>query len=767
MNLRKQFLLLIGIFSLLFLILGVSVIYTNIEISRIENQEELSRDILLAVYQLSYLSNDYFMHPNENRQNIQWDTRFNTLSQEIGTLEVRSQDKKILASRIIDNLKKLKDLYTESVEAIDANKISGKLRDSDLIQISWSRSIVQFNDIIFDVSHLSKLLNNESHRLHFLNTTLTMLLMGTFFLILIISYQFFTRQILSSISDLSQGIRIIGAGNLKYQIRKGNNDEIGELVDDFNQMAVNLQNFTISIERLENEITERELLQASLGHSEERFRNLFEIMKSGCVIYAPVNGGEDFVITEFNKEAERIEHISREDIIGKRVTEVFPGVKEFGILNVFTRVFLTGTPEYFPEGFYHDYQNPGGWRENWIYKISSGEIVAIYNDISDKKKAEEDLQLLYQDLESQVKNRTIQLKESNQILEEEIVQRSIAEETLLQTLSLLNATLNSTEEGLLVIDNSGSITKFNRQFIQMWNIPESIIKERDKTPVVGYIMSRVKNPEPFIYKIQEIYDTSDSSDFDVIELQDDQIFEWYSKPQKIENDVIGRVWSFHDVTVRVQMEHQIEKSLREKEMLLKEVHHRVKNNMQVISSLLYMQERKIQNEQAKEILRESQNRIKSIALVHEKIYQSKDLEHINYNDYIRMITRNVCNSYLLDPRSVTLMISSETVFLSINKAVPCSLILNELISNSLKYAFPDQRKGTITINFQIHSDSYVLDFKDDGVGFAEGIRFDNSDTLGFELMKGLIHQLNGTIELDQGSGTAYTIRFPVDNTDTC
>jgi len=218
---------------------------------------------------------------------------------------------------------------------------------------------------------------------------------------------------------------------------------------------------------------------------------------------------------------------------------------------------------------------------------------------------------------------------------------------------------------------------------------------------------------------------------------------------------------FRDITERKQMGDQIAKSLKEKEMLLKEIHHRVKNNMQVISSLLYMQAKTLKDEKVKDILRESQNRIKSIALVHEKLYQSTDLDRIDYSEYLRKITDHLFESYQVDPNIIKLQLNLENVFMHINKAVPCSLILNEMISNSLKHAFPKGRKGVITIDIRKKADMYILIYSDDGIGIPEGITFERTESLGMQLIYGLVEQISGSIELERKGGTRYTITFPV------
>jgi two-component sensor histidine kinase len=162
----------------------------------------------------------------------------------------------------------------------------------------------------------------------------------------------------------------------------------------------------------------------------------------------------------------------------------------------------------------------------------------------------------------------------------------------------------------------------------------------------------------------------------------------------------------------------------------------------------------------KEILKESQDRIKSIALVHEKLYQSTDLQRIDYTDYLRKITDYLFESYKIDPKIITLHLNAEKAVLHIDKAVPCSLIINEMFSNSLKHAFPGGRKGTIIIDFRKGADNYILTYSDDGIGIPEEITFDRTESLGMQLIKGLTKQIDGSIVLDRTAGTKYTITFP-------
>ncbi|NYB52613.1 MAG: PAS domain S-box protein [Methanobacteriaceae archaeon] len=217
--------------------------------------------------------------------------------------------------------------------------------------------------------------------------------------------------------------------------------------------------------------------------------------------------------------------------------------------------------------------------------------------------------------------------------------------------------------------------------------------------------------------------------------------------------------AFIEALYNKRAEKKIEKSLKEKEMLLKEIHHRVKNNLSVISSLLNLQSDYIKDKDDLELFRETQTRAKSMALIHERLYQSRDLKRIDFSDYIKTLAHDLYRTYSVDPRRIELKMDLETVLLDINTSIPLGLILNELISNSMKYAFPDDKKGQISIKLQLENGDYILTVSDSGVGLPDELDFEKTDSLGLQLVNSLVGQIDGTIELDRTQGTKFIVKF--------
>ena len=219
----------------------------------------------------------------------------------------------------------------------------------------------------------------------------------------------------------------------------------------------------------------------------------------------------------------------------------------------------------------------------------------------------------------------------------------------------------------------------------------------------------------------------------------------------------GVIEYVRDITPRKQAEEALRASLHEKEILLKEIHHRVKNNMQVISSLLSLQSRHLTDPKAAiEMFQESQHRIRSMALVHEKLYQSKDLSRIDFAKYLENLIMFLFHSYQVDSDRSGCKRRSGMSCSGHQQAIPCGLIINELVTNALKHAFPGGRKGEITVSLQASGDGrFILSVSDNGVGFPAGLDFHKTDTLGMQLVTMLVDQLDGTISIERKPGTRF------------
>ena len=230
---------------------------------------------------------------------------------------------------------------------------------------------------------------------------------------------------------------------------------------------------------------------------------------------------------------------------------------------------------------------------------------------------------------------------------------------------------------------------------------------------------------------------------------------------RIGGEVVGFTSVISDISERKQAEDRIKASLAEKEVLLKEINHRVKNNLQIISSLLHLQSRDIHDEQALRSFQVSQDRIRAMALVHEKLYLSEDLARIDFGEYIESLASDLRSSYGLGSQHVKLKIDVDNILLGVDTAIPCGVIVNELVANSLKHAFPGDRSGEIAISFREVDGHYSMIFKDDGVGLPEGLDISHPSSLGLTIVNAVTGQLGGTIALSRNGGSEISITFPV------
>lgn len=195
--------------------------------------------------------------------------------------------------------------------------------------------------------------------------------------------------------------------------------------------------------------------------------------------------------------------------------------------------------------------------------------------------------------------------------------------------------------------------------------------------------------------------------------------------------------------------------------MLQEIHHRVKNNLQVICSLLNLQTQTNPGSKIAEIMQESQNRVKSMALVHENLYLSQNLSKISLETYVKELTNNLIRSYRSKISRIKITLAIASISLDIDTAIPCGLIINELVSNALKYAFPDQDCGEIKVKVtQDSQQSITLTIADNGIGLPHKVNLEQTQTLGLRMVKTLTRQISGTLTISQEAGTSFNIHFP-------
>jgi PAS domain S-box-containing protein len=313
-------------------------------------------------------------------------------------------------------------------------------------------------------------------------------------------------------------------------------------------------------------------------------------------------------------------------------------------------------------------------------------------------------------------------------------------------------------QAIVILDNHYNIININKGFENLFqykieevkgsNIKEVIVPEENKEESEE-TMDRVLKGE--VAKLEGIRNRKDGTAVNVSILV---------YPVSFEDGKVGLYAIYSDITDRKIHEQQIKDSLLEKEVLLKEVHHRVKNNLQIIASLLNFQARFVSDPSALKMFQESQNRVKSISLIHEKLYQTKDLSRIEFAGYIKSLVSHLFLAFNIKPDKIGFTVNANNLFLSVDTAIPCGLIINELVTNSLKYAFTDDIKGQVTINLSYNNMSeYELMIKDNGICLPEDIIIGKTQTLGFLLVNTLITQLDAKVDIIRDNGTTFLIKF--------
>jgi len=350
----------------------------------------------------------------------------------------------------------------------------------------------------------------------------------------------------------------------------------------------------------------------------------------------------------------------------------------------------------------------------------------------------------------------------NTMLNEEARQRQLSDTKLKKTLSLLNASLESTADGILVIDQKDIITNYNQNFVNMWNIPLVLLGSRENEAITNHILPQLKNPGGYSASLRELQCHPVRESFDMIEFIDGKVFERYSKPQKIGDTVVGRVFSFRDVTDRKRAEEKLVASVQEKEVLLREIHHRVKNNLQLISGLLDMTRMRTSDESTNSVLTDMMLKIQTMAQIHTRLYESRQFGRINLTEQIQDQIAGLSNIYSGKGHEISCTIDPNDVFLPVDQAIPCALVVNEILSNAYKHAFKGRKHGTIEISASQENGQIKITIRDDGVGIPAHFDISRANSLGLKLIRTVVqHQLKGLLTFESSNGTEISLEFPV------
>ncbi|MEL7561744.1 histidine kinase N-terminal 7TM domain-containing protein [Dehalogenimonas sp. 4OHTPN] len=463
------------------------------------------------------------------------------------------------------------------------------------------------------------------------------------------------------------------------------------------------------------DITERKKIETTLQESESRLRSLYNNMAEGVALHHlifddsghPVN----YRIIDANLQLERILGIDREAILGKTATEAY-GVQEAPYLSEYSEVALSGQPArletYFPPLDRYFDISIAPWGQQGF--------ATIFTDATERQRAWE-------------------------------------------AKSRLATIVEFSADAMIGRDLAGRITS--------WNKAAERIFGYSAEEMLGHT-SELLMPDGDITSIDnvlgQIQRSGQSISFETLRNHKDGTVIDVAVTISPVNDTAGKVIGFssiaRDITESKKSAARIKRALEEKELLLKEIHHRVKNNMQVISSLLKMQSRFVSDEPTRQMLRESEERIKSMSLVYNKLYESADLAHINIRDYAQELVHNLSHAYSMSPGIVRISTEITEAAFDLDTAVPIGLIINELVTNSLKYAFPDGRRGEIIVSLKIENSRYSLSVKDNGIGLPEGFDARGGRSLGLRLVTALAeHQLGGKMTVKRDAGTEFSFVF--------
>ena len=481
------------------------------------------------------------------------------------------------------------------------------------------------------------------------------------------------------------------------------------------------------------DITERRAIENSFMESERRMREMLENIQLLTVMID--SGGRIIFCNDYFL---KVCGWRREEVLNKSWFDIFSPPDSDEKEDMFSLLLADGTPLHYESVLVTREGKPRTilWNNTVMRDTRGGRIgiTSIGIDITEKKIAETELR------ESERKFRML-------------IEQSI--------------------EGIVLVDDNGFIEEWNRAVEEITGMARSSVIGAVAWDVFFRLLPVRNQTAENQQRVKEMYDRFINGDDSFLNKPvETMILSENNEERNIcltifpivaetGGNRLGVIIS--DITARKKAENSIRSSLEEKEILLKEIHHRVKNNLQIISSLLHLQESYIRDRDDAEIFRDSRNRIKTMAMIHEKLYQSKEFSRLDFTSYVRSLGAGLFTAYGASVDRISLSIEIDDVSLDIDSSISCGLLINELLSNALKYAFPDGRRGTISVILRQTEGEYRLCVRDDGVGFPDDFSVNSAETLGLRLVRAMVDQLHGDMRVTKGEngGVEYDIRFRI------
>lgn len=489
----------------------------------------------------------------------------------------------------------------------------------------------------------------------------------------------------------------------------------------------NLSKLGHSVKRALNEADEylkKKKAEEQLAKSEEKYRTLFDLSPDYVMVL-----NLDGEVLDINQRVEEDRGLSRDVFIGKDINEVFKLFVNDSVLDENLMQSFLANDQTKPMEIKVNQDGDIGYLEVHHAPImKEGKVFAIqiiFRNITQRKNAE------------------------NALIE--------SRERLYDVNAYLEAIINASPFAIVDLYPDGRVKS-------LWNPAAENIFGWMREEVLGDHLPFLKNNEKCQNIMRGALSGESKSDIELkCARKDNEIIYAMMATAPLLNadgDIQGIMATFADISDMMAAETQIKASLDEKEVLLREIHHRVKNNLQIISSLMSLQSEYTQEPETLKMFQESKNRIRSMALIHEKLYQSKDLAHVDFVEYLKSLVEMLLSFHREEGDEINVSFNCDQVNLEIDTAISMGLIVNELLSNCFKHAFPDQKNGEVIINLSKDEENYLLEVVDNGVGIPEDIDIKNTDSLGLQIVQTLTIQLKGVLEHENDGGTKFKLSFP-------